>query len=177
MSDPAAKLDLFLSCRRALVNYATAITGDRTKAEDIVQEAYIRFHPLGREELESIQQPVAYLYRIVRNLALDLGRSEMREQQRHTAPPDWLIPSMFTTPEQACLRSNELEKLAQALDELPQTSRRALEMHRLEGQTLAQIAEQLQVSLATAHRLVRDALVRLARALPEEIASGDVPRD
>lgn len=167
MNDSAEKLDIFLSCRRALVNYAAQITQDRDRAEDVVQEAYLRLHPQ-RTELHSIEQPVAYLYRIVRNLALDLRISEAREQRRHAMPPDWLIPVMAATPEEACLHGDELEQLASALADLPEQSRRALEMHRLGGKTLAQIAEQLGVSLATAHRLVRDALVRLARALPSD---------
>ncbi|UQY36146.1 sigma-70 family RNA polymerase sigma factor [Pseudomonas fulva] len=172
MNDSAEKLDIFLSCRRALVNYAAQITQDRDRAEDVVQEAYLRLHPLQRPELQAIEQPVAYLYRVVRNLALDMRLSEAREQRRHATPPDWLLPTMAASPEEACLHSDELEQLATALADLPEQSRRALEMHRLGGKTLAQIAEQLGVSLATAHRLVRDALVRLARALP-----GDGPRE
>ncbi|SDH87073.1 RNA polymerase sigma-70 factor, ECF subfamily [Pseudomonas flavescens] len=168
MNDSAEKLDIFLSCRRALVNYAAQITRDRDRAEDVVQEAYLRLHPLQRPELQAIEQPVAYLYRIVRNLALDMRLSEAREQRRHAMPPDWLLPTLVAGPEEACLHSDELEQLSSALADLPEQSRRALEMHRLGGKTLAQIAEQLGVSLATAHRLVRDALVRLARALPAD---------
>lgn len=167
MSKPAEKLDIFIAYRRALVNYAAQITQDRDRAEDVVQEAYLRLHPK-HSERQGIEQPVAYLYRIVRNLALDLRISEAREQRRHAMPPDWLIPTMAATPEEACLQDDELEQLARALTNLPEQNRRALEMHRLGGKTLAQIAEQLGVSSPTAHRLVRDALVRLARALPED---------
>lgn len=69
MAGSANDLDVFLGLRRELVNYANGITGDRMQAEDVVQEAYIRLIA-GRGE--PIEQPVAYAYRVVRNLALDL---------------------------------------------------------------------------------------------------------
>jgi RNA polymerase sigma factor (sigma-70 family) len=171
MSEASRTLDVFFSCRQALVKYAASIVGDRARAEDVVQEAYLRLHPLSSQELDDIRQPVAYVYRVVRNLSLDASRSELRSQQRHATPPEWLAPVMAVEPEEACERDNALAHLAFALDGLPEANRRALEMHRLEGLTLAQIAERLGVSLATAHRLVRDAMVRLARALPDEQAT------
>ncbi len=68
-------LGVFLAHRGELVSYAAAIVGDRTRAEDVVQEAYLRFDAaaLGRP----LDEPLGYLYRIVRNIALD-GRRQRR---------------------------------------------------------------------------------------------------
>lgn len=171
MAGSANDLEVFLGLRRELINYANGITGDRMQAEDIVQEAYIRLIA-GRGE--PIEQPVAYAYRVVRNLALDLIRSRAREQARQISPPDWLLPMELDDPADTFQHGMALERLAQALDAMPQASRRALEMHRFGGYTLAQIAEQLGVSVTSAHRLLRDALVRLARvfAEPPEVLHG-----
>ena len=169
MAGSANDLDVFLSLRRELINYANGITGDRMQAEDIVQEAFI-WLIAGRGE--PIEQPVAYAYRVVRNLALDLIRSRAREQARHVSPPAWLLPVELDDPADACQHGIALERLAQALDAMPQASRRALEMHRFGGCTLAQIAEQLGVSVTSAHRLLRDALVRLAKAFAEPSLQG-----
>jgi RNA polymerase sigma-70 factor (ECF subfamily) len=68
-----ARLKLYLTHRAALIDYATPIVGCRARAEDVVQEAYIRFVP-ARVADARIEQPVAYLYRIVRNVALDWTR-------------------------------------------------------------------------------------------------------
>ena len=57
---------------------------------------------------------------------------------------------------------------------MPENSRRALEMHRFGGCTLAEIAGHLNVSLTTAHRLLRDALVRLAREVDNPDDDKDV---
>ncbi|WP_122315323.1 RNA polymerase sigma factor [Pseudomonas cichorii] len=168
MTDSSGHLYTFLGIRQELVSYAARITGDRMQAEDIVQEAWIRFVPQQASARTTIEQPAAYLYRIVRNLALDLMRSRSREQAHQLSPPGWLLPAHINDPADMCQHSMTLERLSGALEAMPENSRRALEMHRFGGCTLAQIAEHLQVSLTTAHRLLRDALMRLAREVDDE---------
>lgn len=168
MSDSPAHLHLFLAIRRELVSYAAKITGDRMQAEDIVQEAWIRFSPAKAESRPAIEQPAAYLYRIVRNLALDLKRSRSREQDHTTSPPLWLLPTSVSDPAVSCQHSMALERLSDALQNLPENSRKALELHRFGGCTLAEIASQLGVSLTTAHRLLREALLALARVMDDQ---------
>lgn len=60
--------DLYLAHRGELLDYASKIVGDRSQAEDVVQEAYLRFDPAAAER--SLSAPLSYLFRIVRNLSL-----------------------------------------------------------------------------------------------------------
>src|SRR5687768_2183785 len=95
-NDNNANLELFLRHRGALVEYATPLVGDRARAEDIVQDAYLRFAPRETEAgdgIKAITQPLGYLYRVVRNLALDLGRRRKSEQAIVKEPAWWLIPA------------------------------------------------------------------------------------
>jgi RNA polymerase sigma-70 factor (ECF subfamily) len=177
MTEPTAHLHLFLGVRRELVSYAAKITGDHTQAEDVVQEAWIRFIPNQAASAPAIDQPVAYLYRIVRNLALDLKRNRLRAQTHEAAPPVWLLPTHGSDPADMCQHSMTLDRVSNALQALPEASRRALELHRFGGCTLAEIARQLDVSLTTAHRLLRDALVKLAREVDEPDDSDDNKRN
>ncbi|WP_231658921.1 sigma factor [Pseudomonas sp. CDFA 610] len=81
MDSSASKLDLYLAHRSALVDYATPIVGCRARSEDVVQEAWLRFN--GRQDQSlSINNPVGYLYRIVRNLSLDVTRSMSTEKRQ-----------------------------------------------------------------------------------------------
>jgi RNA polymerase sigma-70 factor (ECF subfamily) len=170
-------LNVFLALRRELINYASKIVDDRAQAEDIVQEAYIRFVPDGAAKAALVEQPAAYLYRIVRNLALDLKRNRLREQNHHAVPPTWLMPSTVSgDPADECQHSMTLDRLASALEEMPEDARLALEMHRFGGCTLAQIAERLGVSLTTAHRLLRQALMRLAQEMDDPEEAGSLSR-
>ncbi|MEN2975618.1 sigma-70 family RNA polymerase sigma factor [Tistrella bauzanensis] len=162
-----ARLRIFLDHRAMLVDYATPIVGDRMRAEDVVQEAYIRFAP--GAETGRVAQPVGYLYRIVRNLALDMTRrrqTEDRNRLRHR--PDWLKPADLPAPDQGLLDRDETRRMAAALASLPERERRALELHRLEGQSLQRIADHLEISVTSAHRLVQGAVVRLTLALRDE---------
>lgn len=168
----SAKLSLFLAHRAALVDYATPIVGDRTRAEDIVQEAYIRFMPSGSRTGQAVEQPLAYLYRIVRNLAVDgMRRRAMERRQCGEAPAWWVVPSAPRTPEQEMAHRQTLARVESALARLPSEMRVAVEMHRFGGYSLREIASRLGVSVPTAHRIVRDALIDIARSVAPADAS------
>jgi RNA polymerase sigma-70 factor (ECF subfamily) len=171
-----AKLNLFLAHRSALVDYATPIVGDRMRAEDVVQEAYLRFMPTGGLSGPVVEQPIAYLYRIVRNLAVDWTRRRAIEhRERDVAPVWWAVPATPRTPEQDAAHRQTLDRVEGALGCLPPDARLAVEMHRFGGYSLKEIASRLGVSVPTAHRIVRDALVGIARSVgtPDRLPSDD----
>ncbi|KNY15462.1 RNA polymerase sigma70 [Shinella sp. SUS2] len=156
---------LYAAHRPALVRYATRILGSREAAEDIVQDAFLRFSPANTYGA-SASQTLAYLYRIVRNLCLDLikrRKIEMREQD--SEPPFWSLPRAVETPEETVLVSDEVRTITGILDRFPLDVRVALEMHRFGGYTLEEVAAHLGISVATAHRHVRAALVEIALRL------------
>jgi RNA polymerase sigma factor (sigma-70 family) len=160
----SVRLDLFLAHRSALIEYAHPILGCRARAEDVVQEAYLRFTAATDRADDKILQPVGYLYRIVRNLALDWARHLAQEDR---PPPAALeqIASTTPSPEQATVDRDQLRIVIAALDELPVRTRRAFELHRLQGETFPAIARQLGISVGLAHRLVKDALTHCAGRL------------
>lgn len=165
MSDNASRLQLYLHHRAALINYAKAVVGELMLAEDVVQDAFLRFIEPTDQRLE---QPVAYLYRIVRNLALDTRRRAGTESRQQQSPPQWTRPGQTQSPEQQALQQEDVNRVAASFAGLPEQMRVAVEMHRLGEYTLQQIAAHLGISVSTAHRLVRDAVVRLASSLEAE---------
>lgn len=175
MGNGLGMLDIYLAHRAALVDYATPIVGDRTRAEDVVQEAYIRFVPADGAPAAVMDQPVAYLYRIVRNLALDLTRRRSMETRRQSEPEPlwWMLPAVPRTPEDEARHAQDLDRIAGALAELEPRARRAMEMHRFGGHTMREIADHLGVSEPTAHRLVKKALIAVARHLAQDGGGSD----
>lgn len=157
-------LSLYLSHRGALVSYASAIVGDRGQAEDVVQEAYLRFSTATRGR--ALEEPVGYLYRIVRNLALDGRRRLAREARVVVARDDAAlrdVPEDRASPESEALSRAELETLRTAMAELPERVRTALEMHRFGGRRLREIADVLGVSVTVAHGLVAEGIAYCRR--------------
>ena len=160
MSDQPSNLDIFVTHRRALLNYASSIVGSRSRAEDVVQEALLRFHEASKGRL--LEDSTSYLFRIVRNLALD-GRLRMKRESLIITDDDFEAAANAWTdsvasPETVALYKDEYALVMDALAQLPERTRMAFEMHRFGGAKLREIAEALDISLPLAHRLVADAV-------------------
>ncbi|MDP3241725.1 MAG: sigma-70 family RNA polymerase sigma factor [Reyranella sp.] len=150
-------LELYLVHRGALMSYAKRLVNDAGQAEDVVQEAFIRLRAATATTI--FEEPVAYLYRIVRNLALDLRRHLAVEGKHEVAGVDDLalkVPAAQPSPEAVAAARQEFGNLLQALDELPERTRIAVEMHRLGGFKLREIAAHLGISISTAQALVAE---------------------
>ena len=156
---------IYLTHRSALIDYATPILGTREAAEDIVQDAFLKFIP-AQPKAGPTEQTIGYLYRIVRNLALDVLRHRAVEaRQQKNGFPFWTGPQEQLTPEQEELLRDDARCVVSVLAELPANVRIALEMYRFGGFTLEEVAEHLGVSVATAHRYVKAAMLRIAERL------------
>ena len=157
----AQTLSLYRDYQLQLVNYACSIVGDSDQAEDIAQDAYLRFSVAMAMAEERLDNPVGYLYRVVRNLALDYCRRRQFEKKLFSQSVDeWteILPDDRYTPEQEVISSDALEKLQRAMNELPERTRVALEMHRLQEYKLREIAEHLNISLSMVHYLIKEGL-------------------
>ncbi|MFT3689040.1 sigma-70 family RNA polymerase sigma factor [Paenirhodobacter sp.] len=157
MDDNDRRLDLYLAHRREFLDYAAAITGDRAQGEDVVQDAFLRFS--SETASRPLDEPLGYLWRIIRNLALDWRRSRKAEGRYIDPDADasWALHDQPMAEEALACR-DELRIVMAAIAELPERTRDALEMHRFEGLKLREIADRLGVSTATAHGLVYEGL-------------------
>lgn len=154
-------LALFSDHRGALVEYAARILGNRESAEDVVQDAWLRTAQAtafdggdGSGTTTGPDRPLGYLYRIVRNRAIDL----LRQRRGETGPPPDSLGTDRPTPEEAVSQRQAFAIVAEALDALPPRTRRAVILHRVEGAKLKDIADELGISVALAHGLVYDGL-------------------
>lgn len=161
MSNYDDTLNLFLAHRWSLIRYARTITGDAAEAEDVVQEAWLRFSAAAAKR--TMAEPMGYLRITVRNLALN-GSSRKRIEGRIFEPNAEMnatdVPSDLPNPEVAAISRDEYARIARALAEMPESMRIAVEMHRLGGEKLKDIAAHLGVSITTAHKLVLDGVER-----------------
>lgn len=156
---------MFETHRDGLIAYATAILRDRAAAEDVVQEAWIRVQTA--EAAAKAGRPEAYLYRTVRNLALDRGRRAAFERRHFIQCPDDIDQALADAlnPETATAAREELRLTLETLSALPRRMETAVRLHRLEGMRLKDIAERLGVSTTVAHELVAEGVDRCRQAL------------
>lgn len=157
---------LFVEHRAALVEYAARIVGSRAQAEDVVQEAWLRFDSATNGRF--LDDPLSYLYRIVRNIALDGHRKVARERRHIVASVDRTVeerPSAQPSPETHSLHREQLWLVREALAELPERTRTALRLYRLEGRPLKDVAQHLGISIGLAHKLVAEGVRHCQRRL------------
>ena len=160
MSGDDTALGLFMAHRPALLLYANSIVSSRAEAEELVQEAWLRFDKAFGEHL--IDDAASYLYRIVRNLAFDSQRRMARESQVITND-DFEeavenCPDSNPSSETVALHEEEYAHVLAVLKELPERARVAFEMHCFGDAKLREIAAVLNISLPLAHRLVARAV-------------------
>jgi RNA polymerase sigma-70 factor (ECF subfamily) len=153
----------------ALVLLARQWTDSRADAEDVVQEAFVRFWRAfaksQRDRAKEIEEPAAYLFACVKRSALDWqrGRSRQRRREQTAARPE--SESLFASPLEQDERRAAIEAAVQIL---PESQAEVLIMKIWGGLSFPQIAAALEIPENTAASRYRYALARLREQLAEE---------
>ena len=143
--------------RPRLRNFIRRRVGDRSDAEDILQEVFSELVEAYRM-MKPLEQVTAWLFRVARNRITDLFRSKKREASKEPAVTtedgetlEWedLLPAPDAGPESAYARSVLLEEMDAALDELPEEQREVFVAHELLGYSFKELAEQTGISVNT----------------------------
>jgi RNA polymerase sigma-70 factor (ECF subfamily) len=152
------------------LRYAAAIVGSR-EAEDACQEAWLRiWRAWGRSDPDRLD---AWAFRIVRNCALDRGRSQRRT--RSTEPLGEIDPPAPVEVEDVVMPRIEAEGALRLLGQLSMPLRETLWLREVGGLTYAEIAEVQSVSLGTVMSRLHAARKRVARHLSQARGTGGVP--
>jgi RNA polymerase sigma factor (sigma-70 family) len=138
----------------ALVLYARQWTAS---PEDVVQEAFLKLVAAARPP----DNPVPWLYRVVRNAAVSTARSAHR-RRRHEAAVAEQTPAWFLPAENAAL---DAQAAASALQTLPAEQREAVVAHLWGGLTFSEIAGLMGSSTSTVHRWYLNGLSALRERL------------
>lgn len=133
----------------------------RADAEDVVQEAFLRFW----RSRHRVSDPAAYLYACVRHAALDWQRHRHRQSRREEAAARSEAATLFAGPIEQSERHVAIEA---ALRCLPESQREVLVMRIWGGLSFPQIAAALEISDNTAKSRYRYALAKLGELLAEE---------
>lgn len=124
--------------------------------EDCVQEAFVE---LARQS-NLPENPVAWLYLVVRNRGLNAARSERRRSHHET------VASLRKeeSSREPVLNEDQLS-ISELLAALPQTEREIVVLRIWSELTWQQIAELVEMSSSTAHRTYGAALEKLKQQL------------
>jgi len=175
--------------RGRLLGLAYRMLGSRSDAEDVVQDAYLRF-----AGAQGVHNPEAFLVTIVTRLCLDRLKSAKAQREIYVGP--WLPEPVFDAEGLSADAATELADdlsfaLLLALDRLSPMERAAFLLHDVFDTPFSEIAAMLDRTEAScrqlasrARRAVRDnrpapvatpdSHARLLQAFSDAVASGDV---
>ncbi len=158
-----------------LYRTALRILGTREEAEDAVQDAYIRVvHPRTPQEMP--HHPRGWIFRVLRNLCIDRLRTrssrlrvvsegvDIETIAQHQSDP--------RTPESDLLNADALDRVARAMDAMPQELSEALSLVVIEGLSYRETAGILGIPVGT----VRSRLSRARESLRTMVEAVDLPR-
>lgn len=152
---------VFEELRRRLFGIAYRMIGTTADAEDIIQEAYLRWHQADTEEIRSAE---AWLVSVVTRLSIDKLRKALVEREKYIGPwlPEPLIASTSPTPEEELETASDLSMAFMVLlERLTPVERAAFLLHDVFDCAYPLIANILQKSEAACRQVVHRARKRV----------------
>jgi RNA polymerase sigma-70 factor, ECF subfamily len=162
--DTASMQALYDGHAAALWRYALRLTGDRARAEDVVQETLLRAwqHPEVVDESERSAR--AWLFTVARNMIIDQSRSARFHNEANTldssGAPERVGPDEVNAALDRLL-------IGDAMAQLSPEHRAVVRRSYYQGWTTAQIAEDLQIAEGTVKSRLHHALRALRLILQE----------
>lgn len=158
--DPQALAD-FLAVRPQLVGVAHRILGSAPEAEDVVQDAWVRWHGTDRSR---VVNSAAFLTTVVTRLALNVRASA--RARRETGAGPWVPEPVDTSPDPStCAERVEAIQVAALalLARLTPVERAIYVLREAFGYPHRHVAQILDLSEANTRQLARRARARLAQ--------------
>jgi RNA polymerase sigma-70 factor (ECF subfamily) len=163
-SQETALAELYDRYGRPAYGLALRVLRDEALAEDAVQEAFLGVWRTASRFVPGRGTASTWILTLVHRRAVDLVR---REQRRRTDPLESAAePGAGSVDDEAWLRLQR-ERVQQALRQLPDQQREALELAYYGGFTQSELAERLGLPLGTIKSRVFAGLARLRELLGE----------
>ena len=154
--------------RSEFLSHANRVLKDSAKAEEITQDALIKFM-LAAPELESTDHALAYIHRTIENLCIDLFRMEGRR-------PNLVVIDDATAEVEASYQVSgdhevvisaaaDAAIIRQALSLLSPAERAALVMWEVEGRSTSEIAAELGIKESAVRHTVSRARASMRKIL------------
>lgn len=152
--------ELFVAEESALLRFAIGLTGRRSVAEDLVQETFLRLHQVWGQ----VENPRAWLYRSLRNLALNYLRDHACETSLDAADR---VPAPEFAPAELG-RMEAVGVVQTLLAELPEEDRRLIRLKYNDNLKYREISQHTGISVGNIgyrlHHLLKSLADTLRRA-------------
>jgi RNA polymerase sigma-70 factor (ECF subfamily) len=158
---PSGSAAAFDALRPTLRRVAYRMLGSVADAEDVVQEAFLRWHGADRE---AVREPEGYLRSVVTRLCLDVLKSARRRREVYVGP--WLPEPVVEAAQGDGLDDEVTLPLMMALDRLSPLERAAFLLHDVFGTPFDEVAEIIGREPAACRQLASRARTHVRAAKP-----------
>lgn len=153
--------EVFSDEESPLVRYAFGLLGRRELAEEVVQDAFLKLH----QHWHEVENPRAWLFRCVRNLALNVLRKNQRETLDETAGEN---ESSRERPDQELGKIEAVGMIQMLVSEMNERDQTMVQMKYFQNLKYQEIAERLEMSVGNVgyrlHHLLKDLGERLRKS-------------
>lgn len=164
-----AHLKRFVDCRM------NRVLSGRVDPSDIIQEVFIRAQQnLDNYLTKPAVPPLIWLRQLSHHVLRDTQRKQFRRLRNpcleERGPDDFLLANLIDSSESVgteCQRRELAKNIRSMLSELSPLDREVLEMRHLEGYTIAEIAQQLELNAETVKKRYYRALERFRHILED----------
>ena len=164
--DPVPEFDALVDeYENALLRYAYRILRVPDLAQDVVQEAFLRYFRKPSTEFKGLDHCGAWLFRVTHNLCIDLVKRESRRGEIHRELEPARV-STFPLPE--ILSAERWERLERLLDRLSNDQRAVILLYFQDKKSYKEISEITGQSLSNVGMLLQRGLKKLRTLIDEK---------
>ena len=165
----------FESLRPALTGLAYRMLGSRAEAEDVVQDAYLRWHDTDRA---AIEEPRRYLGTVVTRLCLDRMKSARARREVYVGQwlPEPVVDEALDAETAGGLAHDLSVALMLVLERLSPLERASFLLHDVFGLDFAEVGRALDRGEAACRKLAARARVHIEEGRPQFAASREEGR-
>jgi RNA polymerase sigma-70 factor (ECF subfamily) len=159
-------IDIFQKLRPRLFGIAYRMLGVRADAEDIVQEAWLRWQHGG---VDAARVPEAWLVTVVTRLSIDRLRGAIAERERYVGPwlPEPLVDDMADSPEAALEAAGDISTaFLLMLERLGPEERAVFLLHQVFEFGYDEVAAMVGKTEAACRKILQRARERVRLARP-----------
>jgi RNA polymerase sigma-70 factor (ECF subfamily) len=173
--DAAALAELYDRHSRLLFGLILRIVRDRSEAEEILQEAFMRVWKRAEIYDGQVGGPLPWIVRVARNCAIDRLRARRVRAAVDTPAIDLAAVEAsapatgIQTPEAAVLDAERRQRVTDALDGLPAEQRQLIEAAFFEGYTHSELVQRYGLPLGTVKTRIRAGMLAMRKRLEQAV--------
>lgn len=161
-----------------IYNYVFYMVKDRTVAEDIVQEVYIRIIK-SYDRFRGDSSEKTWAFSIARHAVFDHFRKQKRKKKHTNETVDlseWteFIPATEAAPDEVVIQQEDMQLLYRLLDKCSINQKQVVVLRYIQGHSLKETAEILNMTVSNVKTLQHRAIKKLKNLFAKEKKGGEL---